>query len=143
MGYCNKFDTGMAEPKLENLWSNPFVFSSTIKYLKYKNLYLTKSLFNKPNSNIVVPTSKYSNIHLNQHGTEILSTYIKSHLSTITAIRKKCYGCHGQDGLIKNCLNISFLYKCNICNICKEVTTTRNHMCYIGFQYQITIQLPW
>ena len=33
---CNKFDTGMAEPKLENLWSNPFVFSSTIKYLKYK-----------------------------------------------------------------------------------------------------------
>ena len=34
---CNKFDTGMAEPKLENLWSNPFVFSSTIKYLKYKN----------------------------------------------------------------------------------------------------------
>ena len=34
---CNKFDTGMAEPKLENLWSTPFVFSSTIKYLKYKN----------------------------------------------------------------------------------------------------------
>ena len=33
---CNKFDTGMAEPKLENLLSNPFVFSSTIKYLKYK-----------------------------------------------------------------------------------------------------------
>ena len=32
---CNKF-TGMAEPKVENLWSNPFVFSSTIKYLKYK-----------------------------------------------------------------------------------------------------------
>ena len=35
MRYCNKFDTGMAEPKLENLWSNPFVFSSTMKYLKY------------------------------------------------------------------------------------------------------------
>ena len=33
---CNKFDMGMAEPKLENLWSNPFVFSSTIKYWKYK-----------------------------------------------------------------------------------------------------------
>ena len=31
---CYKFDTGMAEPKLENLWSNPFVFSSTLKYLK-------------------------------------------------------------------------------------------------------------
>ena len=35
---CNKFDTGMTEPKLENLWSNPFVFSSTIKYLKYKKM---------------------------------------------------------------------------------------------------------
>ena len=33
---CNEFDTGMAGPKSENLWSNPFVFSSTIKYLKYK-----------------------------------------------------------------------------------------------------------
>ena len=35
---CNEFDTGMAEPKLENLWSNPFVFSITIKYLKYKKI---------------------------------------------------------------------------------------------------------
>ena len=35
---CNKFDTGMTEPKVENLWSNPFVFSSTIKYLKYKKM---------------------------------------------------------------------------------------------------------
>ena len=33
---CNKFDTGMAEPKLENLWSNPFVFPIAMKYLKYK-----------------------------------------------------------------------------------------------------------
>ena len=37
---CNKFDKGMAEPKLENLWSNPFVFSSTIKYLKYNMILL-------------------------------------------------------------------------------------------------------
>ena len=35
---CNEFDTGMAGPKSENLWSNPFVFSSTIKYLKYKKI---------------------------------------------------------------------------------------------------------
>ena len=70
---------------------------------------------------------KYSNIHLNQHGTEILSTYIESHLSTITAIRKKCYGCNGQDHLIKSCPNTSFFYKCNIC---KEVTTSKNHMCH-------------
>ena len=38
---CNNLDTGMAEPKLENLWSNPFVFSSTIKYLKYKKRTIT------------------------------------------------------------------------------------------------------
>ena len=46
MRYCNKFDSGMAETKLENLWSNPFVFSSAIKYLKYKKPVRTTMAFN-------------------------------------------------------------------------------------------------
>ena len=36
MEECNIFDTGMAEPKLENWWPHPFVFFITMKYLKYK-----------------------------------------------------------------------------------------------------------
>jgi len=71
---------------------------------------------------------KYTNIHLNQEGTNILCEHIESFLSSISLLKKKCHGCGSTSHLIRDCLDTSFYYKCNICKI---VSTDRNHRCYI------------